>query len=184
MIGAAIAAPIRFVNVRGHPKIACRTELTAGELTVVTAAGGRGQQAVTHFTARLAMIATAVPVPTHSLPLRRQTLLAGIAAAANAAPAALAASGRGMADMAFEAKLHGDGFVVHPAVVDCCMHVAASLNMPADDGTPAALRVPSSVEAFCALEEVKIGTACASAALEGEDMTALSILMSSRTPCC
>jgi hypothetical protein len=168
--GAPIAAPVMLTDAGRHPALACRAQLSNGELNVVALTSGRVQQAVTHFTARLVMVETTVPMESLSLPLPPQTLLAGIANVANAAVADLAAGARGIADMAFDAKLHRDGFVVHPAVTDSCMHVAASLNMPANDGTPASLRVPSSAEAYCALEEVRTGGACASAALEGEQL--------------
>ena len=178
---AVISAPVTLANVGWHPALACRAQLSGGILNVVTAATGREQQAVTHFTARLVMVETTVPLKSRSLPSPPpQTLLAGIASFANAAPAGLAAGARGIADLTFDAKLHGDGFVVHPAVTDSCMHIAASLNMPGDDGTPASLRVPSSAEAYCALEEVRTGGACASAALEGESLEHITLTLTWR----
>ena len=153
----------------GRLMLACRVHLVAGDVLISAGASGRGQKPTQHFTARTAMVGTAVPVHSTTRPQRRPwTLLAEVASAANTVPSSQAASARGVGDMAFSAKLQGDGFVVHPAVVDCCMHVAASLNMPAEDGSPAPLRVPSSVEAYSALEEVKTGGTSASAALEGE----------------
>ena len=181
--GAAIAAPVMLTPASAHVVLGCRVDLVAAAKMIVSIAGSaRGQQPTKHFTARTASVETAVPL--HSLRIsqqHRQTVLTEVAAAANTAPSSRAAGARGIADMAFAEKLHGDGFVVHPAVVDCCMHVAASLNTPGSDGSPAPLRVPSSVEAYCALEEVKTGRTCASAALEGERLEKASFL---RLPQC
>ena len=166
---ASIAAPVMLMSASANAILICRVDLVAAEVIVSTGGHARGQQPTLHFTARTAMVATNTPM--HSLATsqqRRQTVLTEAATAANASPSSQAASTWGIAHMAFDGKLHGDGFVVHPAVVDCCMHVAASLNMPAEDGSPAPLRVPSSVEAYCALDEVKTGETSASAALEGE----------------
>ncbi len=169
VMGASIAAAVMLTAASGHTMLGCRVDLVAAEVIISTGGNTRGRQPTVHFTARLVMVETAKPL--HSLATSQQhsqTVLTQISAASNAAPLSQAAGARGSADMVFNQKLHGDGFVVHPAVVDCCMHVAASLNMPGEDGSPAPLRVPSSVEAYCALNEVKTGKTCASAALEGE----------------
>ena len=167
--GAAIAAPVILTSASGHTVLGCRVDMVAAKVIISTGVNARGKQPTEHFTASTAMVETSVPVHSLATPQpRSRTVLTEVAAVANAAPSAQAAGARGSADMAFGGKLHGDGFVVHPAVVDCCMHVAASLNMPGEDGSPAPLRVPSSVEAYCALDEVKAGKTCASAALEGE----------------
>ncbi len=167
--GASIAAPVMLTSASGHMMLGCRMDLVAADVVISIGGIARSKQPTVHFTARTALVEAAMPV--HSLERsqqRRQTVLTEMAAAANAAPSSQAARARGSADMAFDGKLHGDGFVVHPAVVDCCMHVAASLNVPGEDGSPAPLRVPSSVEACCALDEVKNGEQCASAVIEGE----------------
>ena len=173
---AAIAAAVILTSASGLVMLACRVQLVAGDVSISTGADGRGQQPVRHFMARAFMVETAAPVHSPSQPRSPpQTVLTEITAAANAAPSSQAAGARGIADTAFDVKLHGDGFVVHPAVVDCCMHVAASLNMPGEDGSPAPLRVPSSVEAYCALEEVKLGGTSASAALEGKQRRPVAV---------
>ena len=176
--GASIAAPVMLTSGSASVTLHFHVDLVAAEVVISTGGNARGQQPAVHFTARTAMVATTVPV--HSLLTSRptqQTALTEVAAAANAAPSSQAARARGVADMAFDGKQHGDGFVVHPAVVDCCMHVAASLNMPAEDGSPAPLRVPSSVEAYYTLDEVKTGGTCASAALEGASHGSTTIVV-------
>lgn len=151
LLDCQIAAPI-LLSPGSSLTVSCRANFLAGTVTVSTPSSNGGARTINLN----AILSSADPTGKSFMGTTSVTqapLLSCIVRSESTNCTASASSPRGIADVAFEARAHSEGFLGHPAAVDCCMHVAASLSTPSGDGSPAALRIPSSVEAYTATPE-------------------------------
>ncbi len=54
------------------------------------------------------------------------------------------------ASLAVDPRRHADGFLCHPAVVDSCLHLGASLAQPSSNGSAPTMHVPVGIQVFAA----------------------------------
>lgn len=83
----------------------------------------------------------------------------------------------GSAQITVDSRVHTSGHLNHPAVVDNCLHIGASLaSLGAPVGETPPARVPVSLGAYCAFEELSGASGWANACIEGvtPDGSALS----------
>ena len=149
--GCSIPAPVALSASPAAMRLQLEMRLKEGSFAV------RGMQSrATHLAGRTgqcwqpasgAAVANAVPAGAKPAPSAQ---LAGLLMGA-AEPAQLTFQ---TASLAVDPKLHTDGYCSHPAVVDSCLHLGASLAQLSATTTDT-IRVPVGVEAFTAGQQFK-----------------------------